>query len=196
VAQPLNFIWPIVLVVLSIPILGEKLTLKSCFALMLSFVGVVLITSQGELSLFNKSNPLGVILAISSSIVWAVYWLLNVKYSQVDPLVRLLMNFFFATLFSFSAGIFFSDFWELNLQGLLGSIYVGAFEMGITFYLWLKALSLAKSTAKMGNIIYIVPFVSLLFINSIVGETIYWTTIAGLVIIVTSILYQQMSKQG
>ena len=106
------------------------------------------------------------------------------------------MNFFFATLFSFSAGIFFSDFWELNLQGLLGSIYVGAFEMGITFYLWLKALSLAKSTAKMGNIIYIVPFVSLLFINSIVGETIYWTTIAGLVIIVTSILYQQMSKQG
>jgi drug/metabolite transporter (DMT)-like permease len=184
-----------VLVLLSIPILGEKLSLKSFLALVVSFVGVVLITSQGELSLFKKSNPLGVFLALSSSFAWALYWLLNVKYSQVDPLVRLLMNFFFATLFSFSAGCFFPGFWELNLQGLLGSIYVGAFEMGITFFLWLKALSMAKSTARMGNIIYIVPFVSLLFINTVVGEKIYWTTIAGLAIIVTSILYQQTAKK-
>lgn len=195
VAQPLNFIWPIVLVVLSVPILGEKLTLKSFLALIVSFVGVVLITSQGELSLFERSNPFGVFLAISSSVAWALYWLLNLKYSQVDPVVRLFMNFLFATLFSFAAGSFFTGFWELNLQGIAGSIYVGAFEMGITFYLWLKALSLAKSTARMGNIIYIVPFVSLVFINTVVGEDIFWTTIAGLFIIVASILYQQMGKR-
>jgi drug/metabolite transporter (DMT)-like permease len=71
---------------------------------------------------------------------------------------------------------------------------VGAFEMGITFYLWLKALSLAKSTAKLGNIIYVVPFVSLVFINTIVGEKIYWTTVVGLIIIVSSILFQQFSQ--
>ena len=41
VAQPLNFIWPITLVLLSIPILKQKLKLKSLFALMLSFVGVI-----------------------------------------------------------------------------------------------------------------------------------------------------------
>ncbi len=194
VAQPLNFVWPIVLVILSIPILGEKLTLKGFFALVASFIGVVLITSQGEFYLFKKSDPWGVFLALSSSVAWALYWLLNLKYSKIDPVVRLFMNFAFATLFSFAAGIFFSDFWSLNLNGILGSLYVGAFEMGITFYLWLKALSLAKSTAKLGNIIYVVPFVSLVFINTIVGEKIYWTTVVGLIIIVSSILFQQFSQ--
>ncbi|HOP04347.1 MAG TPA: DMT family transporter [Tenuifilaceae bacterium] len=193
VAQPLNFVWPIVLVVLSIPILGEKLTLRSFIALVASFIGVVLITSQGEFSLFKKSDPLGVFLALSSSVAWALYWLFNLKYSKIDPVVRLFMNFAFATLFSFAAGIFFNDFWILNLKGIFGSLYVGAFEMGITFYLWLKALSLAKSTAKLGNIIYVVPFVSLVFINTVVGEKIYWTTIVGLLIIVSSILFQQLS---
>jgi len=193
VAQPLNFVWPIVLVVLSIPILGEKLTLRGFIALVASFIGVVLITSQGEFSLFKKSDPLGVFLALSSSVAWALYWLFNLKYSKIDPVVRLFMNFAFATLFSFAAGIFFNDFWILNLKGIFGSLYVGAFEMGITFYLWLKALSLAKSTAKLGNIIYVVPFVSLVFINTVVGEKIYWTTIVGLLIIVSSILFQQLS---
>jgi len=64
--------------------------------------------------------------------------------------------------------------------------------MGITFVIWLKALSLAESKAKLNNIIYLVPFVSLLFIHFFVGETIYWTTIVGLCIIVGSILFQQL----
>lgn len=194
VAQPLNFVWPIMLVLLSVPILGERLTLKNFLALLVSFAGVVLITSQGEWSLFKKSDPIGVILALSSSVAWALYWLLNVKYSQIDPVVRLFMNFFFATIYSFTAGCFIHGFWELNLQGLLGSVYVGAFEMGITFFLWLKALSMAKATSKLGNIIYMVPFVSLIFISLVIGESIYWTTIVGLLVIVTSILYQQTIK--
>jgi drug/metabolite transporter (DMT)-like permease len=87
-------------------------------------------------------------------------------------------------------------FWEINLPGLGGAFYVGCFEMGLTFFLWLKALSLAESKAKLGNIIYLVPFLSLIFIHFFVGEDIYWTTIAGLIIIVASILYQQISESN
>ena len=79
--------------------------------------------------------------------------------------------------------------------GILGAIYVGAFEMGITFVLWLKALSLAESKAKLGNIIYLVPFVSLVFIRFFVRENIYWTTILGLLIITGSILFQQLTAK-
>jgi len=54
---------------------------------------------------------------------------------------------------------------------------------------------LAESKARLNNVIYLVPFISLLFIHFFVGETIYWTTIAGLCIIVGSILFQQFGAK-
>lgn len=192
VAQPLNFIWPLVLVILSVPLLGEKLSLKGLLALIVSFIGVIIISSEGNLSSFQIKSPLGVVLALTSSVIWALYWILNLRKSLVDPIVRLFFNFLFATMFSFIAGTFFDQFWNINPMGIYGSIYVGSFEMGITFVLWLKALSLAESKAKLNNIIYLVPFVSLVFIHFFVGESIYWTTVVGLLIIVGSILYQQL----
>jgi drug/metabolite transporter (DMT)-like permease len=75
--------------------------------------------------------------------------------------------------------------------GLLGAIYIGLFEMGITFVLWLKALQLSKTTAQVSNFIYLVPFLSLIVINLTVGEKIYSSTIIGLVFIIAGILLQQ-----
>jgi drug/metabolite transporter (DMT)-like permease len=193
VAQPLNFIWPLVLVLLSVPLLGEKITVKGVLALMVSFMGVILISSEGNIANFQIKSPLGVALALSSSVIWALYWILNLRQTKIDPVIRLFLNFLFATLFSFTAGLFFNDFWDINPMGIFGSLYVGSFEMGITFVLWLKALSMAESKAKLNNIIYLVPFVSLIFIRFFVGEQIYWTTIAGLLVIVGSIIYQQTS---
>ena len=40
VAQPLNMIWPIILVFLSVPLLGQKIRKKSFIALLISFTGV------------------------------------------------------------------------------------------------------------------------------------------------------------
>ena len=195
VAQPLNFIWPLVLVLLSVPLLGEKLSFKGLISLLVSFIGVVFISSQGDILNLRIDSPLGVLLALSSSVIWALYWIFNLRQPKTDPVVRLLLNFLFATLFSFGVGVFFPNFWDIGLKGMLGALYVGTFEMGITFVLWLKALSMAKSKAKLGNVIYLVPFVSLVFIKFLVGEQIFWTTIVGLLIIVGSILYQQLGSK-
>jgi len=195
VAQPLNFIWPLVLVLLSVPFLGERLSMRSILRLIVSFFGVVLISLQGNPLGLKIQSPLGVMLALLSSIIWALYWILNLKYSRIDTVVRLFLNFLFASVYALLATLFFSDFWDFNFYGIAGSFYVGSFEMGITFVLWLKALSLAESKARLNNVIYLVPFISLLFIHFFVGETIYWTTIAGLCIIVGSILFQQFGAK-
>jgi drug/metabolite transporter (DMT)-like permease len=194
VAQPLNFIWPLILVILSVPLLGEKITPKGILALVVSFIGVILISSEGNITNIEIKSPIGVFLALFSSVIWALYWILNLRKPEIDQIVRLFLNFLFATVFSFAAGFFYTDFWHINLTGFLGSIYVGSFEMGITFVLWLKALSMAESKAKLGNIIFLVPFVSLVFIRFFVGEQIYWTTIVGLLIIVGSIMFQQINN--
>jgi drug/metabolite transporter (DMT)-like permease len=69
---------------------------------------------------------------------------------------------------------------------------VGIFEMGITFVLWLSALKLSESTAKVGNLIFMSPFLSLVFIHFLVGEDILASTFIGLVLIISGLLMQQL----
>ncbi len=77
--------------------------------------------------------------------------------------------------------------------GLLGAAYVGVFEMGIAFILWLKALKLSSTTAKVGTLIFFSPFLSLVFIHFLVGEEIRIATIIGLLFIVIGNVLQQLA---
>ena len=193
IAQPLNFIWPIVLVLLSIPILKQKIGLKSFVALIVSFIGVYFISSQGKLFNHQFADPLGVTLALSTSVVWALFWLYNMK-DQRDEVLKLFLNFVFAFFFILAITIKESSVIPQNVEGVLTAIYIGLFEMGITFVIWLKALKLAGRTDKIGNLIYLTPFCALVFIHLFLGEKIYLTTILGLILIILGILLQQLNK--
>ena len=72
--------------------------------------------------------------------------------------------------------------------------YVGVLEMGITFFIWLKALQLAPNAARIGNLIYLTPFISLLFLALVLDEKIFPSTLLGLLIIISGILLQQYWK--
>ena len=74
---------------------------------------------------------------------------------------------------------------------LIGSIYIGMFEMSITFVVWLSALKNSDNTAKVSNIIFLSPFIALMIINFTVGESIKHSTILGLIFIVIGILAQK-----
>jgi drug/metabolite transporter (DMT)-like permease len=190
VAQPLNMIWPIILVFLSVLLLKQKIERRSFLALFISFAGVFLISSQGHPFSVGGSDPRGVLLATGSSVFWALYFILNVR-DKRDDAVKLFLNFLFGSLYLLAAMVF-SGSWQpaITLKGALGSVYVGLFEMGITFYFWLKALSLASTTDKVSNLVYFAPFISLLFVHFILNEPVYYTTPLGLVLIIGGILIQ------
>jgi drug/metabolite transporter (DMT)-like permease len=82
----------------------------------------------------------------------------------------------------------------LPWQGIVGSVYLGIFEMGITFILWMMALKLSYTTAKVSNLIYLSPFGSLILIHFFVGEVILLSTVIGLVFIIGGIIIQQYLK--
>jgi drug/metabolite transporter (DMT)-like permease len=195
VAQPLNFVWPITLVLLSVPILKQKLKLKSMLALLLSFIGVIVISSEGNIMNMKFSNPLGVFLALGSSVVWALFWLYNVKDNR-DEILKLFLNFLFAFLFITITTLIFSDIKLVSIEGLLAGVYIGLFEMGITFVLWLKALKLVGRTDKISNLIYLTPFCSLIFISIILKEKIFITTLFGLLLIISGIFIQQAKRKS
>ena len=76
-----------------------------------------------------------------------------------------------------------------NTTALIGAAYVGFFEMGITFVIWMKALKSSKTTAQVSNLIYAAPFLSLVIIRLAVGEEILFSTMIGLILIVTGIVW-------
>ena len=193
VAQPLNMTWPIVLVLISIPLLGQKVTLRSILALMISFGGVLLISSQGANGNYNPEQLPGILLAVGSSVIWSFFWLLNVK-DKRDEIIKLFLNFFFAFIFLLISMPLLKGSFPSGREAWLSATYIGVFEMGIAFIFWLKALKFTESTSKISNLIYISPFLSLLFIHYIVGENIYITTLAGLALIVVGIVGQSWRK--
>jgi drug/metabolite transporter (DMT)-like permease len=190
-AQPINFVWPLTLVLLSIPLLGQRITLGSIIAILVSFSGVVVIGTRGDVLGFRFSNATGVLLALSTTIVWSLFWIFNTKDKQ-EPTVRLFLNFALATVFILITMLGWGRPALPSIRGLVGAIYVGLFEMGITFLLWLKALKAAQTTAHVVNLIYLVPFLSLLLIAAILKEPIYRSTVVGLVLIVAGIVLQKL----
>ena len=194
VAQPLNMIWPITLALLSVPLLGQKISWISVVALIISFGGVFFISSQGGLEGFKNTNPLGVVLAVGSSVLWSLYWIFNVR-DRRDEVVKLFLNFTIGMVFLLPVVALFSSFKFTWGPGFWAVFYSGIFEVGITYVLWLKAMNLTTSNAKIGNLVFFAPFLSLVFIHFILKETIYATTFIGLIFIVSGVLVQQLDRR-
>ena len=189
-AVTLNYTWPIMLALLSIPLLGQKIGWKSITAIFVSFLGVFIIATQGNILGFRFTNLPGALLALGSAVIWALSWIFNIRDNR-DEVLRLFLNFVFGFVYILIALLIWSDFRITDWRGIVGGTYVGLFEMGITFVLWLKALNMSKTTARVSNLIYASPFLSLVLIHFVVGEDIHTSTIFGLACIIAGILMQR-----
>ncbi len=189
IAMSLNYGWPLVLTLLSVPILGQRLSKSQLLAVVVSFIGAVIIATKGEFTSFGDVSKLGVLLAGGSTLIWATYWLFNAK-DGLDPVLKLFTGFCFGLLFTTIYGLIMGGIALPTARAWLPLIYVSLFEMSITFALWLTALQLTSSAARIGNLIYITPFFSLLILHLVIGEDIHPATFGGLLLIVGSILFQ------
>lgn len=194
-AQPINYTWAITLSLLSIPLLGQKMSGKDMAAIFLSYFGVVVISTHGNPFSLVFSNPTGVGLALASTVIWALYWIFNTR-SKADPIAGLLLGFLCGFPLIIIATLVFSELPTLDMTSALSAAYVGFFEMGITFALWLTAMKYAATpdgggTARIANLIFLSPFLSLIFIHFLVGEEILPATIAGLGFIVAGNILMQ-----
>lgn len=191
-AQAINYSWAITLTLMAAFFLGQKIRKQDWIACSLSYFGVIVIATKGDILGLNFESPLGVGLALLSTLLWAGYWILNAK-NQADPIVAVLLGFLVAIPFAIGISLYEGASWShITTQGWLAVTYVGLFEMGVTFVLWLSALKLTKNTARISNLIFASPFISLILLSTIIGEEIHPTTLIGLVLIVGGLVIQQI----
>ena len=193
VAQPLNFTWAITLTLLSVPLLKHKLTKHDLIAIVLGYSGVVLISISGK-SMTGELNYLGIFLALLSTIIWALYWLLNAR-DERPPIIKLFQSFLFSVPILFFITIIFEGMPDTyNIKQLYGIAYVGIFEMGLAFICWQLAIHYTDKVSRIGTLIFLSPFVSLFIINRVLGEPLFATTFIGLALIVIGITIQNSVK--
>jgi len=193
-AQSINYTWAITLALLAVPILKQPLSKYDLLGLLIAYFGVLIISTKGDITSFANINIKGIGYALLSTLIWALYWVLNTR-QKMQVSIALLLNFsfglFFVVLYYFAT----AEIRLMNLNGVLGAVYVGLFEMSLTFLLWLMALKLSDSTAKISTLIFLSPFLSLIFIHYFVGEQIQIATLVGLVVIITGVFIQsKMNK--
>lgn len=198
VAQPLNYTWALTLTWLSVPLLGQRLRARDLLAGLICYAGVAVICTGGDLRNWRGADPGGVALALGSTLLWALYWLGNAR-SRLEPASGLLVNFAVGTplvlLYGWARRDLGTDLGPQDLgPGLLGALYVGAVEMGFTFVIWLTALKLAENTSRVANLIFLSPFLSLVFIQFVLGESVRPATLGGLALIVGGLAWQARGR--
>jgi drug/metabolite transporter (DMT)-like permease len=189
-AQAINYTWAITLSLLAVPLLGQRLSGRDGLAIAGGYLGVVVIATRGRLTALSFDSPLGVALALASTLIWALYWILGAKDDR-DPVAGLLANFLCSLPPTLVYVLFVSDPLPASPSGLLAAAYVGVFEMGLAFVTWLTALRLATNATRVANLVFLSPLVSLVLIHFVVGETIAPATIVGLACILAGLALQR-----
>ncbi|WP_416137714.1 DMT family transporter [Halomonas sp. HK25] len=192
-AMALNYTWALAMAFLAVPLLGQRLTRIDVLAGLIAYAGVWVIATRGAVFDVAFADPLGVTMALASTLIWALYWLLNAR-DHRPPLVAQWQNFSVGlpvlTLLLLAGPGFQWHGWA----GLTAGVYVGLFEMGIAFVLWQLAVHRVSRTAKVSNLIFLSPPVSLLLLYLVVGEPILASTLIGLALILGGLGLQQWQK--
>ena len=191
VAQPVNYAWPIVLLVLLAVFAKQPIPSKKYIGMIISMSGVVMI-SLGTGQLSGMSVPItGVLLAAFSAFFWAGYWMVNNKHKHsVDAIVSLFGSFVCGSLYLIVCIPFFG-LSVPNLNGLLAGMYVGGFEMAIPFICFSIAMRITSNPTLINQLCFLSPFLSLFFIAMVLHEPIVITTYIGLTLIVAGIVFNE-----
>lgn len=190
VAQPVNYAWPIVLLILLAVFNHEPIPGRKYIGMAISVAGVVCISFGGG-GLEGGVSVAGVLMALFSAVLWASYWMLNNKIAEkTDTTVSLFLGFFAGSFVLLLAGCIVGVHVD-SIEGLLSGIYIGSFEMGIPFLTFGMALRITKNPALINQMCYLSPFLSLFLIAMVLGESIATATYVGLVLIVGGLVYNQ-----
>jgi drug/metabolite transporter (DMT)-like permease len=198
-AMAINYTWGLTLPLIA-SLFSKIVPTRSDIGLaLLSYLGILIIVTDGDLSAFEFTAPLGVLLALLSTVIWGLSWVLNSRFvdtHQLNPEVTLFLNFTAATPILWLLTTLSDGAIALTWASILSGLYVGLLEMGIAFVLWMNALRLTNNPIRVSSLIFLAPPLSLVLITTVLGEPISQSTLLGLVVILLGLAGQQFVSQS
>ena len=188
----INYLWPIMSVVFACILLKEKLTGRKVLAFVISFLGVVTVAG-GDLVNFHGRTLWGILLCMGAAVSYGVYTAVNQKWNydkQVAVMVVYGSTFLLCAVISLVMGTPLQIGWGQ----LAGLGWNGICVMAVATTTWALALE-SGNTAKVSNLAYITPFLSLVWVFLVLHEIPSPFAVAGLCLIVLGIFVQLKEKK-
>lgn len=187
-AMIVNYLWPIMAVLAGCVLLKEKLTARKAIAVLMSFLGVIIVTTGGNLKSLSGTNLTGTICCAVAAVLYGVFVAIN-KGLKYDSFVSMMFYNAVAAICAILGTLFSGETLLLTLPQNLGLAWVGVCNTAIGFVAWDLAMK-TGDTAKIANIAYITPFLSLVVAYFLLGDPITVWSVGGLVVIVAGIFLQ------
>ena len=187
IAQPLNFTWAVALALLATVLLRQRLTARGWIGVVIGYLGVVVILTKGEFAGIGHFDALGVVLALGSALVWAWYWIMTVRLG-IHPVPLMLNGFAVATCLVAGVCWATAGLPTLSLETVGYGAWVGLVETGFAFLLWQRAMANTAHAGKLGALVFMAPFLSLVLIAMVLGEAIHPSAVAGLALIAAGLV--------
>ena len=118
-ATAISFVVPFLVTILAVLFLGEKIYIYRGFALLLGFIGMLIILRPGIINI-----SIGVYMALASSLMWSVVIIITKSIAKDDNSITILSyGYTYMTIFSFIVVLFH---WQTpNLQTLIYLFFAG-----------------------------------------------------------------------
>lgn len=190
----INYLWPILIVLFSCIVLGEKLTARKAAAVAVSFLGVVFIAAKdGAAGGASPSGTMiaGVLMCVTAAVSYALFSVLNKKENKDQTIA----NAVYFTVAALCSGILMAlggNVVPLTARQIFGIVWSGVAVNGIGYLMWSKALN-GGDTAKISTLAYCVPALTMVISIAWLHEAASLLSAAGLAMIIVGISIQ-MSK--
>ena len=180
----IQYTWPIFIVLLSLVLLKERLTLPKIISLIVGFLGVSLVITKGDFTKIDLSHIDVILMVLLGSFSFALFSVLSKKVT-INLTNAVTIYFFTAIIYAFISMETFSSFVFPTAKEWLFIVINGVFLNGISYLFWIKALQNADASF-VAPFIFITPILSAGFLIAFFDEPILPIYFVGLVLIILS----------
>lgn len=175
--------WSFWIVVFSSVILLKKLKLSIMLTALVGMIGAGLVISSGKELNFTLEYMQGYLLALSCGLIWASFSvaLSHIKMKR-EPMTAFTI---FAAILSALLYVATMPHTVPSLQSLLAAIYLGCVPLGLSFFLWNRAVT-GGNMVIIGFLSYFTPPLAVLLVALIHGTTVSSQVLLGMVIIIVA----------
>jgi drug/metabolite transporter (DMT)-like permease len=164
-ANLLNYLWPLLIVLLSAPLLGLPLGPRRIAGVAMGFAGCALLLGAG--ASFPRESLLGFLCALGAAVVWALYSVTSKRLAGVPT--EAVAGFCLASaLLAAAAHLGFERFVMPDSRQALALLLAGLGPVGAAFFLWDRGMK-RGDPRLLGTLAYAVPVASTLLLLAI-GE--------------------------
>ena len=187
----LNYLWPMMIVIFACIILKERITVKKIIAMLMSFAGIVVLT-LGSGGVSSGNRIFGIIACVTAAVCYGLFSVLNKKHS-LNQNVTMMWIWFTTAVCSLVLSLIFENWQPIAGVQWLGIAWLGIVVNAVAYLLWAIALKGASDSAKIANLAYLVPFISIIISWLVLKEQITINAVFALVLIIGGILIQSIS---